>query len=89
MTNEALRERMLSGGAGWGARRPVEGAPGRDSVPELCAKWGSTDSRVTVPIVLSEKQTKNTDFSSFLTAVRIPNVLGLSLVFDLAAAISR
>lgn len=51
MTNEALRERMLSGGAGWGARRPVEGAPGRDSVPELCAKRGSTDSRVTVPII--------------------------------------
>lgn len=33
MTNEALRERMLSGGAGGGERRPVEGAPGRDCRP--------------------------------------------------------
>lgn len=41
MTNEALRERLLSGGDGAGeeASQPVEGAPAHGSVHEPCAKY--------------------------------------------------
>lgn len=46
MTNEALRERMLSEGdsAGEGESRPVEGAPAHDSVWTVCQIWAFLNS---------------------------------------------